>query len=153
MTGHVNPPLFEANGCLHMAGNRLQDARALLWNEEGSNQGCCFSSHQTAEMSLKGLIWYYTKTTPERTHSLHSLLETLEKSDLANHPAFPSLMTSISVMENHYMASRYEYEYEHGNFVSDYTRQEAEDSVAAATHIYEVARSVVPAWESGGGFG
>ena len=51
------------------------------------------------------------------------------------------------------MASRYEYEYEQGNFVSDYTRREAEDSVAAATHIYEVARSIVPAWEPGDGSG
>ena len=51
------------------------------------------------------------------------------------------------------MASRYGYEYEHGNFVSDYTRREADDSVAAATHIYEVARSVVPAWEPGDGSG
>lgn len=147
MTGPGNQPLFEANGCLQMAGNRLQDARALLSDDNGTNQGCCFFSHQTAEMSLKGLVWHYTETTPDRTHFLHTLLQTLEKSDFANHPAFSSLMTSISVVENHYIGSRYAYEDDHGNIVVDYTRREAEDSVAAATHIYEVARSVVPPWE------
>ena len=147
MTGPGNQPLFEANGCLQMAGNRLQDARALLNDDNGTNQGCCFFSHQTAEMSLKGLIWYYTEKTPQRAHSLRLLIQELEQTSFNNHPDYDSMTSKTSILERHYIGSRYAYEDDHGNIVGDYTRREAEDSVAAATHIYEVARSVVPPWE------
>ncbi len=63
-------------------------------------------------------------------------------------------MTSkTSILERHYIGSRYAYEGDHGNIVVDYTRREAEDSVTAATQIYAVARSVVPRWERDGGPG
>lgn len=147
MTTPGNHPLFEANGCLRKAGNRLQDARALLEDGIGTNEGCCFASHQTGEMSLKGLIWYHTGEIPERTHDLQSLRQTLEGTAFVEHPDFPSITNSIFVVENHYIGVRYVYEDGYGNIKSDYTRQEAEDSLAAATLIYEIARSVVPAWE------
>lgn len=147
MTTPDNQPLLEANGCLRKAGNRLQDARALLGDGGGTNEGCCFASHQTGEMSLKGLIWYHTGKIPERTHDLQSLLETLKGTTFGEHPDLPSITNSISVVENHYIGARYVYEDGYGNIKPDYTRQEAEDSLAAATLIYEIARSIVPAWE------
>lgn len=147
MTKSGNHPLFEANGCLHKASNRLQDARALLRDETGTNEGCCFACHQTGEMSLKGLVWYHTGAIPERTHDLQSLLQILEGTEFGEHPGLPSIINSIFVVENHYIGVRYVYEDGFGDIRSDYTRQEAEDSLATATRIYEIARSVVPAWE------
>lgn len=145
MTAPDNKPLFEANGCLHKARNRLRDTQALLRDENGTNEGCCFASHQTGEMSLKGLVWYYTGEIPERTHDLQRLLQTLAGTEFGEYPDLHSITNSISVVENHYIRARYVYEDALGNIKSDYTRQEAEDSLAAATHIYKIARSLVPA--------
>lgn len=153
MTEPGNQPLFEANGCLQMAGNRLHDAKALLNNDNGTNQGCCFFSHQTAEMSLKGLIWFYTEETPSRVHSLRLLLKELEQTSFRNHPDYDVMIGKTSGLERHYIGSRYDYEDDRGNILRDYTRREAEDSVAAATHIYEAARSIVPPWEPDDGPG
>ena len=132
--------LFEANGCLAMAAGQLSGAREqLLGTGAGTYRRSCFASHQTIEMSLKGLIWFQTGNAPKHTHSFRKLIGSLD-----NYPEIQDALTRILDLEHIYIGSRYGYEDEDGNLILDYTKEEAKKAYDTAKFVYDAIRSNVP---------
>lgn len=139
MNAPSNQHLFEANGCLKMAEGQLAGARSQLHGTDtGTYRRSCFASHQTIEMSLKGLTWFHTKSAPKQTHSFRKLLSNLE-----DFPQFQHLQEQIVALEALYIGSRYVYEDQDGNLVEDYSRSEAERAYLVAKDVYETIRGIV----------
>lgn len=118
---------------LRQAERNLLSARVNM--REGLYEESCYESHQAAEKAIKALLNYFRK---ERRG--HSILFILSEAGLQ---VPEEIMVCATLLDKHYIPSRYPDVYEEGSPADYYTVKDASECISCAEKMLRWVVSVV----------